>query len=61
MCRICVSCWWAERYVGWYVVSMKMISNNLRGLGAFEKRSEVRRLVPKKKSFFMYSRMKRLW
>lgn len=38
------------------VVSMKVISYNVRGLGGGEKRVEVRRLVTEKKSFcFVYS------
>jgi len=38
---------------------MKIISYNVRGLGGFEKRSEVKRLVvDKKTSCFMFTRIK---
>lgn len=30
---------------GWRVVEMKILSYNVRGLGGFEKRAEVRNLV----------------
>ena len=39
--------------VGCRLVPMKIITYNVRGLGGFEKRSEVRRLVVEKKPFVL--------
>jgi len=39
--------------VGWRVFSMKKIFYNVRGLGGFEKRGEVQRLVSKKKPYVL--------
>lgn len=42
-----------ESVLGWIVVPTKIISYNVRGLGGFEERSEVRRLVEDKKPFVL--------
>jgi exonuclease III len=42
---------WSGCEWGWRVVAMKIISYNVRGLGGFEKRAEVRRLVQEKNPY----------
>ena len=39
--------------LGWSVLSMKIISYNVRGLGGFENKNEVKKLVLDKKKTFV--------
>ena len=47
--------WWCYGYACWGGLwfSMRILSYNVRGLGGFEKRSEVKKLVSDKKPFVL--------
>jgi len=50
---VCVSCRWKLLVLGWRVVTMKLLSYNVRGLGGYEERDEVRRLVVDKHPYVL--------
>lgn len=46
--RLC-GCWW-----GWSGLEMKLVYYNVRGLGWFEKKEEVRRFIQDNNPFFFF-------